>query len=162
MFNVTPKYFLYQIGPNHMKVCRPLKKTRKKFPVFLKFVYFNDENETHERRKQLARQLNNGTQMYVTLRLPRADVEIREKRNQLQLGLVVVLKKCAVCISQKTRRWTFQSVKDTKRSCWGHNCCCDREEKESNCSWWPKFRVQWKKPTQKTYAVITPTGEKKE
>ena len=55
-------------------------------------MYFNDKNEINERRKQLAGQLNNGTQMYVNKRLPKVVTEIQENCNQL--GLVSNSENC--------------------------------------------------------------------
>ena len=74
MPNVIQKWFWCHVGPDRIKACHPLKRTGKNIPFFLKFVYFNDKNEIYEHRKQLAGQLNNGTQMYVNERLAKTSI----------------------------------------------------------------------------------------
>ena len=99
---VIQETFRYQVGPDCMKVCHPMKITGENIPIIIKFVYFNDKNEIFRRRKQLSGQLNNGTQMYINERLSKADTEIIEE--SVQLALLSISKNCVVKVFRKKKQ----------------------------------------------------------
>ena len=95
MCEAIKRYFQYSLEPTDFKACHVLPaKHGKNVPIIIKFIYFADKDEIFNRRKQLAVCKNLGKALYVSERLSKSDLEIKQKCNEL--GLVTTTKNSAV------------------------------------------------------------------
>ena len=95
MCEAIKRYFEFSLEPTDFKACNVLPaKHGKNVPINIKFIYFADKDEIFNRRKQLAGCKKLGKALYVSERLSKSDVEIKQKCNEL--GLITTTKNSAV------------------------------------------------------------------
>ena len=64
-------YFNYQITPDRIKACHPLKPFKNGItPIIVKFIYFDDKYFIFSRRKLLSDKLNGGKELVIHEWLP--------------------------------------------------------------------------------------------
>ena len=93
-------YFNYQITPDRIKACHPLKHCKNGItPIIVKFIYFDDKDFIFRRRKMLSDKLNGGKKLVIHERLPVKDAENMNRCNEI--GLISTTRNCQVKVFRK-------------------------------------------------------------